>query len=203
MTVELRRILLRILLLVGVTGAGFLLLEQRMRQCETAAALDLLHLFRLDGATRDSPTSITVHTRDGQLFAAALTPSCSSLATVLALAGLTVLRPPGSRRRLAGAAAAAVAIVFAGNIIRIAASVAVGLAAGSGSQVLFHDWVGSLFGFAYTLGGFLLMLALLLPRDGVPLTELCGPAEPGPSGPPGAAAASGPRETEGGVGRAS
>ncbi len=189
MTVELRRILVRIILLVAVTGFGFLLLEQRMRQCETATALDLLHLLRLDGVSRDSPTSITVHTRDGQLFAATLTPSCSSLATLLALAGLTVLRPPGSRRRLAGAAAAAVAVVFAGNIIRIAASVAVGLAAGSASQVLFHDWVGSLFGFAYTLGGFLLMLALLLPRDGVPLTELCASARPAaveePEGGPG------------------
>lgn len=176
MTVELRRILVRIVLLVGVTGVGFLLLEQWTRQCETATALDLLHLLRLDGATRNSPTSIAVHSHNGQLFAAVLTPSCSSLATLLALAGLLVLRPPGTRRRLAGAAFAALVLVFAGNIIRIAASVAVGLAAGSTSQVLFHDWVGSLFGFAYTLGGFLLMLFFLLPRDGVPLTELCSPS---------------------------
>jgi exosortase/archaeosortase family protein len=175
-TEELRRILVRIVLLVGATGVGFLLLEQWTRQCETTTALDLLHLLRLDGATRNSPTSIAVHSGDGQLFAAVLTPSCSSLATLLALAGLLVLRPPGTRRRLAGAATAALVVVFAGNIIRIAASVAVGLAAGSTSQVLFHDWVGSLFGFAYTLGGFLLMLFFLLPRDGVPLTELCGPA---------------------------
>jgi len=175
-TAELRRILIRIALLVGATGVGFLLLEERTRQCETAAALDLLHLVRLSGATRNSPTSIAVHSADGQLFAAVLTPSCSSLATLLALAGLLVLRPPGTRRRLAGAAAAALALVFAGNVIRIAASVAVGLAAGSTSQVLFHDWVGSLFGFAYTLGGFLVMLFFLLPRDGVPLTELCAPA---------------------------
>jgi exosortase/archaeosortase family protein len=176
MTPELRRILLRIVLLVGATGVGFLLLEQWMRQCETAAALDLLHLFRLDGATRNSPTSIAVHARDGELFAAVLTPSCSSLASLLALAGLLVLRPPGPRRRLIAAVGAALVLVFAGNIIRIAASVAVGLVAGSSSQVLFHDWVGSLFGFAYTLGGFLLMLYFLLPRDGVPLTDLCAPA---------------------------
>jgi len=175
-TPELRRILVRIALLVGVTGVGFLLLEQWTRQCETAAALDLLHLFRLSGATRNSPTSIAVHSRNGELFAAALTPSCSSLASLLALAGLMVLRPPGPRRRLAAALAAALILVFAGNIIRIAGSVAVGLVAGSESQVLFHDWVGSLFGFTYTLGGFLLMLYFLLPRDGVPLTELCGPA---------------------------
>ena len=173
MTVELRRILARIVLLVGATGVGFLLLEQWTRQCETAAALDLLHLVRLSGATRNSPTSIAVHARDGQLFAADLTPSCSSLASLLALAGLMVLRPPGPRRRLAAAVAAALVLVFGGPVVRIAASVAVGLVAGSSSQVLFHDWVGSLFGFAYTLGGFLLMLYFLLPRDGVPLTELC------------------------------
>jgi exosortase/archaeosortase family protein len=178
-TPELRRILVRIVLLVGATGVGFLLLEQWTRQCETATALDLLHLFRLDGATRNSPTSIAVHARDGELFAAVLTPSCSSLASLLALAGLMVLRPPGPRRRLAAAVGVALVLVFAGNIIRIAASVAVGLVAGSSSQVLFHDWVGSLFGFAYTLGGFLVMLYFLLPRDGVPLTELCVPAAEG------------------------
>lgn len=182
MTAELRRILVRIVLLVGTTGAGFLLLEQRTRQCETATALDLLHLLHLNGATRNSPTSITVHSHNGELFAAVLTPSCSSLATLLALAGLLLLRPPGTRRRLTGAATAALALVFAGNIIRIAGSVAVGLAAGSASQVLFHDWVGSLFGFAYTLGGFLLMLFFLLPRDGVPLTELCAPPAGGAEG---------------------
>jgi exosortase/archaeosortase family protein len=175
-TAELRRILVRIALLVGATGVGFLLLEQWTRQCETAAALDLLHLFRMSGATRNSPTSIAVHTSDGELFAAVLTPSCSSLATLLALAGLMVLRPPGTRRRGADQSAAALIVVFAGNIIRIAASVAVGLVDGVASQVLFHDWVGSLFGFAYTLGGFLLMLYFLLPRDGIPLTELCAPA---------------------------
>ena len=179
MTPELRRILVRIVLLVGATGVGFLLLEQWTRQCETAAALDLLHLFRLDGATRNSPTSIAVHARDGELFAAVLTPTCSSLAALLAQAGLMVLRPPGPRRRLAAAVGVALVLVFAGNIVRIAASVAVGLVAGSSSQVLFHDWVGSLFGFAYTLGGFLVMLYFLLPRDGVPLTELCARAAEG------------------------
>jgi LPXTG-motif cell wall-anchored protein len=30
--------------------------------------------------------------------------------------------------------------------------------------VLFHDWVGSTFGFAYTVGGFVLVLAILLRR---------------------------------------
>jgi hypothetical protein len=63
------------------------------------------------------------------------------------------------------ATGAAVGTVVAGNILRISASLAVGLVAGRTSLVLFHDWVGSMFGFGYTLGGYVLLLYLLLPSD--------------------------------------
>jgi carbamoyl-phosphate synthase large subunit len=57
--------------------------------------------------------------------------------------------------------------IVAGNLIRIAGSVVVGLFSGRASLVLFHDWVGSVFGIAYTIGGFIVTLTLLL-RGGQP-----------------------------------
>jgi exosortase/archaeosortase family protein len=178
MTPELRRILVRISLLLTFTTVGFFLAQQAMRAFETATTVDLLHALGVPGIGRDSVTSITIHATGvdngrGDLFSAELTPSCSSLASLLAIAGLAILRPPASPPRLASAVVAAMAFVFIGNIVRIAASVGIGLLAGRSSLVLFHDWVGSLFGFAYTLGGFLVMLWFLLPRDGIPLAELC------------------------------
>ena len=173
MTLELRRIIIRIGLLLIVTAVVFLLAEQPMREFETTTTLDLLRGLGLHQVTRATPVSIAIDSRGGDAFAAELTPSCSSLASLLALIGLTVLRPPGPLRRVLAAASVAMLTVFAGNILRIAASIGVGVLAGPSSLVLFHDWVGSLFGFAYTLGGFLVMLYLLLPRDGIALTEIC------------------------------
>src|ERR1700722_14811383 len=173
MTVELRRILIRIGLLLAATAAAFILLQQPMRQFETATTLDLLRGLCLPQFSFASAFSIAIDSRGGVAFAAELTPACSSLAPLLALLGLTVLRPPGPRWRLFGAVVVAMVTVFAGNVLRIAAPIRGGGGAGPSSLVLFHDWVGSLFGFAYTLGGFLVMLYVLLPKDGLALTEIC------------------------------
>jgi hypothetical protein len=52
--------------------------------------------------------------------------------------------------------------VFAGNVLRLAGSLGFGLWVGERSLVLFHDWVGTVFTYAYTLGGYLVMLSMLL-----------------------------------------
>ena len=56
------------------------------------------------------------------------------------------------------------AAVAAGNIARISLSVIAGVHSGISSLVLFHDWVGGVMTFVYTLGGYVLMLAILLPN---------------------------------------
>ena len=78
--------------------------------------------------------------------------------------GLFVLHGPVARRLVA--VSVAIAFVFACNVARIAASLVVGAHMGDRALVLFHDWVGTLFGLAYTIVGFLLMLYGLLPRSG-------------------------------------
>ncbi|MFL6136380.1 MAG: exosortase/archaeosortase family protein [Frankiaceae bacterium] len=96
-------------------------------------------------------------------FRAHVTPFCSSLVSILALAGIGLFLLRGSLLRRVGAVAAAAALIMAGNVLRIAGSLAVGLGLGDGSLVLFHDWVGTLFGLTYTAAGFFFMLWLLLP----------------------------------------
>jgi exosortase/archaeosortase family protein len=82
---------------------------------------------------------------------------------LLAVASLSWFVPRGRTGRRLAALACALGCVLVGNVLRIAGSIAVGLVYGKPSLVLFHDWVGSLFAFSYTLGGYLLMLFLLLP----------------------------------------
>lgn len=168
--------LLRPIAVVGLVLVAFWLFNVSFRQLEAGAATGLLHLL---GASADTVqtrpnSSIAVLVGSGA-FLAIVTPACSALASLLAVSflALYVPRRPTGRRLLA--LGAALACVAAGNVLRIAGSVAVGLFAGTGSLVLFHDWVGSLFAFCYTLGGYLLMLGMLLsatrPAPAEPLTE--------------------------------
>ena len=151
--------------IVVLSAVGFALVQLDVRELETVASANVLHWLGAERAHVVLPTSIQVFPANGQAFRAVITPSCSSAASVLALVLLSTLVPRHVRHRRGRALLAAVALVFVGNIVRIAASIGVGFVAGRASLVLFHDWVGSIFTFVYTLGGFVLMLYLLLPRD--------------------------------------
>jgi exosortase/archaeosortase family protein len=157
-----RAVIARMVVVLLLSVTGFTLGHGIVRQAETAAAIALVHPLSTR-VFRPSTTSIGVVPVTGRPFQAVVTPTCSSLSSVLAIVGLGSLCPR-SRRRTAAVFAAA-ATVAAGNVVRIAASVAVGIAAGRGSLILFHDWVGSVFAFAYTLGGYILMLSVLLSRS--------------------------------------
>ena len=154
---------LRITLVLVLTGVGFVLLQTPFRGLESRAAVSLLRAAGADGLFLRSPTSIQVVPAHHPAFIALVTSLCSSLSSVLAIGCLSSLAPEPRRRRKAAAVLAAVVTVAVGNVLRIAASVASGLVAGRASLVLFHDWVGSMFAFAYTLGGYILLLYLLLP----------------------------------------
>jgi exosortase/archaeosortase family protein len=159
-----RHALLRVALIVTVSIVGFFVFQHAARSLETHAAAQLV---RLVGGSKRSfvlgSTSIVVVPFHGQAFRAVVTPSCSSIASVLAIACLSTLAPPAPRRRRVLAVTAAIATVALGNITRIAAAVIVGLFAGRSSLVLFHDWVGGIMTYVYTLGGFIVFLYLLLP----------------------------------------
>jgi len=164
MTGEGRLALGRAAAVVAVATAGFFALQRPMRELEAAASALVLRLFGADGVSATGDASIQVFPSGHAPFEAVVTAACSSLPALLAVAALGTFAVTGSTRRHAAAVVAALAVVLAANVLRISASVAVGLVAGRSSLVLFHDWVGSMFTFAYALGGYTLMLYLLLPR---------------------------------------
>ena len=154
------------LCLIGVVVTmtiGFVLLQAPFRALETATAAALLRALGAHRVQVVQRTSIFVVPLRGGSFRAIVSPSCSSIASLLAIACLASLTPRYPWRRRVIAVGAALATVALGNILRIAGSIGVGFLAGRSSLVLFHDWVGSVFTFGYTLGGFILMLYLLLP----------------------------------------
>ena len=174
---------LRIGMVVAVSIGGFLLFEHPIRLAETQLAV---HLAGLIGAHRIQivgGTSILEEPWHGPAFLAIVTPSCSSAASIMSLTGLGLLvrRSGVTTARRAGALMAACTLIFLGNVLRIGGALAVGLVAGRFSLVMFHDWIGSMFSFGYTLGGFILMLWLVLaspanagPRFGASLTGTLG-----------------------------
>jgi exosortase/archaeosortase family protein len=157
------RVLARVGWRLLVTVGTFVALIQPVRRAEAAAAAGLLHLLGAEGVTVQLGTSIQVFPPEHAAFRASVTPSCSCLAALLAIGYVAGFLPRGPRKRRFSVVLVALVAVAAGNVLRIAASLGVGLVAGRVSLILLHDWVGSVFTFAYTLGGYLLMLYLLLP----------------------------------------
>jgi carbamoyl-phosphate synthase large subunit len=96
-------------------------------------------------------------------FRAQLTPYCSSLIPILALATIGFFILHGSWRRRVVSVGAAAALVLCCNVLRISGSLWMGYEFGGGALVLFHDWIGTFFALVYTMAGFFLMLYLLLP----------------------------------------
>jgi exosortase/archaeosortase family protein len=156
-------VLVRVASRLLIVAGCFFVLMRPVRVAEAAAATGLLHLFGIEDVAVQLGTSIQVFPQDHTPFRAIVTPSCSCLSALVAIGYVAGFLPRKSGGRRFPAVVAAMAAVAFGNVLRIAASLAVGLVAGHASLVLFHDWVGSVFTFAYTLGGYLLMLYLLLP----------------------------------------
>jgi exosortase/archaeosortase family protein len=158
-------VLVRLGILLGLLVLGYVWLQRPFRAAETATAAALASALGLGSLHVAAPSAVIVLPVRGEPFRAVVTPSCSSVASVLAIGCLASLAPGYAQLRKVAAAAAAMATVALGNVLRIAGSLTVGLLAGRSSLVLFHDSVGNIFSFAYTLGGYIVMLWFLLPAD--------------------------------------
>jgi len=163
--------MIRVFLMLLISICGFLLSGTWIREQETSIVLLVLHMAGAGQTYHGEGTSIAVAHGSGGPFVAVLTPACSSWPSVLALISLALVVPRVSMGRRLALAISAGMFVFIGNIVRIAASVAVGLWVGPASLVLFHNFVGSMFGFAYTFAGFVWMIILLMPPRGIPLDQ--------------------------------
>jgi exosortase/archaeosortase family protein len=159
-------------ILVG-SIVGFVLLQHPARVVESHAVAGLLSLAGAHGTHVVLGTYVDVQPAEHGFLLASLTPACSSLAALLAITCIAVMSGAGTRSRRFVALGIALTVIAVGNILRMAASLAVGLVAGRSVLVLFHDWVAGMFTFAYVLGGFVLFLYLVLPdrrraADGAP-----------------------------------
>ncbi|BEP15758.1 hypothetical protein acdb102_40690 [Acidothermaceae bacterium B102] len=147
---------------IVVALVGFRLLNSPMRTLEETAVL------RVFGVLRSKTTIVGDHNfqvlSPGHFpFRAVLTPYCSSLVSILALGAIAVFVLRGPILKRLSAFVVAGMFVLCCNVIRIGGSLWAGLRYGPGGLVLFHDWLGTMFGLLYTLFGFLLMLYLMLP----------------------------------------
>lgn len=162
-----------------VTGVplAFFALQGGFRHLEALATQALVRLLAGGAAVPYLHAStILVNPAHFASFSVVITKSCSVLPSVLALGALVALVPQrlahGRRGRAFLAAAVAVTV---GNLLRMGGSIVVGLFAGPVVLVLFHDWAGSIFGFAYTLLGFSLMLWTMFPAPvPVPVAAAAG-----------------------------
>ena len=147
---------------IALAFVGFYLLTGPVRDLEVMATLALLaplgerassvngHVFQVLPPAHDA-------------FRAELTPYCSSLIAVLALAAIAIFVLHGPWPRRLFALSTAMIVILCCNVLRVTGSLWMGYQFGDRALVLFHDWAGTLFALAYTMGGFFLMLFLLLP----------------------------------------
>lgn len=157
--------ILRTVGVIGVLTAVFFVFQADFRTAEATLCADIAALITPHRALEVQGPYILIVPYHSQAFVAYVTPTCSSFAPMLALLCLSTILPRHSGPRRAVAALVSMAIVFIGNLLRISASVLAGVYAGRGTLVLFHNWVGSAFTFLYILGGFMLMIAVMLPSS--------------------------------------
>jgi exosortase/archaeosortase family protein len=148
---------------VALAFVGFYTLSGPVRDLEVMAVLALLSQLG-DRAGVVNGHVFQVLPPDHDAFRAELTPYCSSLIAMLALAAIAIFVLHGPWPRRLFALTAAMSAILLCNVLRITGSVWMGYRFGDRALVLFHDWAGTLFALAYTMAGFFLMLYLILPN---------------------------------------
>lgn len=148
---------------LAICFAGYLWASTWFREQEGALAVQVMHLFGVDQVSAVVRGHILIFRGPGEVLDGVVTTSCSSLLTVMGLTALNVaVMRARSGHALLGLIAAMIAVVIA-NDVRLVLSALAGLWWGGPAMTLFHDWVGTLWALATTLGGFLLMVCVTLP----------------------------------------
>ncbi|MBW4079046.1 MAG: ATP-grasp domain-containing protein [Acidobacteria bacterium] len=158
-----RSVLLEILLLVLAYLSLFELLIGPMRRFETDAVAWFFSLVGSNSVTVANNDSLLIVSGGHQPMLAYISPSCSSLMGLLALATLAVAVMRRRRSTTLMAYLVSASVLFVLNLGRMIASAAAGVWFGSGAMLLFHDWVGTIWNFIATLFGFLLLQFLTSP----------------------------------------
>ena len=153
----------RIVIAAVAACVGFSLWIDRWRSMETVVVVRLLHLVGVHSPQNVGDQIIAVDGL-GSGFAVYISQSCSSLGLVAGFGAFSAIVARGNPRRRWLAFAMGSGLVVAGNLMRVAVTVFVGVRSGPGSIQSFHDGVANWFAVALVLGACGLF-AWNLPRD--------------------------------------
>lgn len=173
-------VVVRVLAQITLIIVLFLLFNVTYRAWEVQFSVWVLDLFSDNRIFYQGDTSALVRPIKGDpAFAGVVAPSCSAASSLLVIATLAALLPPYLKRRRS-AVVIAMVVIAAGNLLRIIGSLGFGIYGGKIALISFHDYVGSVFTFVYTLLGFILMLYIMLPKR-APVDDIVPVAEPLPA----------------------
>jgi exosortase/archaeosortase family protein len=156
-------VLLDLVLAVVICAVGFRYGAGFLQVHEARWVAEALNLVGVDSVSSSLERHVLVFRPGGEIILAEVTESCSSILSVLGLTALTAVVLRGRRQHAVAGLVVAVAALLALNDLRLVASTVAGLVWGTPALVLFHDWVGTVWNLAATLGGFLLMVCITLP----------------------------------------
>ena len=166
MTLRLHRVAtaVRVVLVVAGTLVLGLTLTGAITRREAEATVFLARHTGLD-MTRDLKGTSLIHSFHGnQPFFVAVTPSCSALTAIVAVAGASIFVLGGTWAQRIGGALAAACILAVGNVLRLLAVLWVGHLAGVPAMEVFHNWGGTAMSYVLLVIGLLLMIAVRMPR---------------------------------------
>jgi exosortase/archaeosortase family protein len=156
-------ILMEIGIAVGICLVGYYGAASWFRVHEALWTVRALQLVGVEQVSGVLPGHILMFRSDGELLNGEVTTSCSSILTIVGLTALTAVVLRNRHLHALGGLLVALVTVVVANDLRLIASALAGIRWGEPAMVLFHDWVGTVWTLAATLGGFLLMVCLTLP----------------------------------------
>ncbi|WP_104524430.1 exosortase/archaeosortase family protein [Blastococcus atacamensis] len=158
-------VLVELCITVAICLLGYHYGATWFKEHEASWTVAILRFFGEDRVSDVFPGHILMF-RDGEVLDGEVTTSCSSILTVIGLTALTFAVLRGRRLHAVLGLAVGLVAVVAANDLRLIASALAGVHWGEPAMVLFHDWVGTVWTLAATLGGFLVMVHFTLPSAG-------------------------------------
>ncbi|WP_436530929.1 ATP-grasp domain-containing protein [Actinoplanes sp. HUAS TT8] len=146
---------------VALCIGGYVLLVDHARHFEVALAARIIELIGVDRISGVLGDSFVVFGPGMEPVVAEMTGSCTILSSVLALAALAGVALRQRPQVLPGFVAAGL-FVLAANQLRLVLSLLAGRFLAVDALIFFHDWIGAVINFAYTLFGLLIMIGLTM-----------------------------------------
>lgn len=154
-------VMIEIALAVLACVGGYLVAIDGARRFEVRICEQIIMALGVDRISAALGDGFIVFGPGFEPVVAAMTGSCSILSSVLALAALAVIVLRERPQVIAGFLVAGL-FVLAANQLRLVLSLLAGRFFAVDALVFFHDWIGAVINFAYTLIGLLIMIGMTM-----------------------------------------